>query len=53
VFDQQLIFGGLLNSPRNTLAVLRSQDRRPQDRQIERALKQGQALSFLSGRLFT
>src|SRR5262249_6907346 len=53
VFDQQLVAGGLLNRPRDALAVLRPEYQHPQDQQIERALEQREAFLFFSGRHFT
>ena len=38
MLDQQLFVGRLPDGPRDALAVLRAEDERAQDQQVERAL---------------
>jgi hypothetical protein len=53
VLDQQLVLGRPLDSARDTLAVLRAEDQRPQDQQVERALQEFQPVFLLLGRHVT
>src|SRR6266568_6681405 len=53
VFDQQLLVGRLLDRPRDALAVLRAENERAQDQQVERALQEFQPFCFFSGRHMT
>jgi hypothetical protein len=53
MLDEQPVLGGLLNGAPDTLPVLRAEDQRPQDQQVERSLQEFQSFSFLLGRHIT
>jgi len=53
VFDEQLLFGCLLDGARDSLPVLRSEDEGAQDKQIQCALQEVQSFFLFSGRHVT
>ena len=50
VLDEQHVVGGLLDGPRDALAVLRAEHERAQDQEVQRALEQGHAVDVVTGR---
>lgn len=49
MLDEQFLFRRLLDGPRDCLPVLRTEDQRAQDKQIQCALQQFQSFFLFSG----
>jgi hypothetical protein len=53
MFDEELLLGSLPDGARDCLTILRSEDQRPQDKEVECARQKFEALAVSLGRHFT